>query len=232
MKFAIAAMFKGKPRVINSYKNKNESYPELIISDYYTTKCLLKKSSNYIVFLDEPTVGANEEDNLTTKLVAEIFEMSPKHLILSSATLPSEDELSTYIEFFKLKYPKGKVKTITSSDSFVGCQIFDYNFVNFMPFNHCRTVKELQSCLNFCRQNSLLMRTFNGLSLIELSNNIKKMEIKDARFSEDLIEKTFKDVSKINHNNVVDIFWKYLELIISFGQDELVEKLCFKSFLN
>jgi len=230
VKFAIAAMHEGKLRVVNSWKNKNENFPELIISDYYTTKQLLKTNKNYILLLDEPTVGANDINSPITKLISEIFEIAPKHVILSSATLPNEDELVSYIDFFKMKYHKAQIKTITSSDSFVGCQIFDYNFKNFMPYNHCKTIKDLKLCLNFCRQNSLLMRTFNGLSLLQLSKTIKEMDIKDTRFKDDLIEHTFKDVSKINHNNVVKIFWKYLELIIAYGKDEVVEKLCNVNF--
>ena len=75
-------------RIINNFSCKNDDNRILIVADFDATIELLNKNQDYILFVDEPTVGADQPNHPVTKAVAKIIALAPKTTILCSATLP------------------------------------------------------------------------------------------------------------------------------------------------
>lgn len=133
------------PRLVNSWQNKNEAFPTLVIADFKTTLELLKEKDSmsdkektvirwqgkdrksvaenpaksgkdYILFIDEPTVDADFADAETTRLLIEIIRRAPAITILSSATLPAPEKLPNFLKLYK-KNQIGVSETPTIFDS-------------------------------------------------------------------------------------------------------------------
>ena len=58
--FAIAVRYEKFLRIINNFRFKNEKSPLIILTDYKSAlNLLIAKKKEYILFIDEPTVGAD-----------------------------------------------------------------------------------------------------------------------------------------------------------------------------
>jgi hypothetical protein len=92
--FGISVISGDKVRVINNYNCKSDDKRLIIVADLNSTIDILKRKQDYILFLDEPTVGADKKDHPITSAVIKILLNAPEQTILSSATLPNEEEMS------------------------------------------------------------------------------------------------------------------------------------------
>ena len=66
-----------KVKVINNFNCNKDKSRILIIADPNSAICLLKKSQNYILFLDEPTVAADQQNHPITNAFSKIMLLAP-----------------------------------------------------------------------------------------------------------------------------------------------------------
>ena len=85
--------------------------------------------------------------HILTKAFIHIMKVAPPRTILSSATLPSRDEMPVFYDQIARKYASNKtdinIKSFTSSDFQVGCNLF-YGNSYFVPHKICG------NCNNVC----------------------------------------------------------------------------------
>ena len=223
--FAIAHTTDLGTKVTRSFANKEVKHINLIVCDYISAFYLLQSSKDYILFIDEPTCGADQNDSQITDLLCKIFIYAPKITILSSATLPQETELQPFVNYFKKSlYKNGKVSTIISKDSFVGCQIYDHHFNDYLPHHDCKTATELLEICNTVFNNSLLLRCYNANSLYILFN--KLLKFKETLKGIPNLDDYFSNMDNLNQNKVVEMSRKLLDILINEKNNSIIEEVC------
>jgi hypothetical protein len=91
------------------------------------------EKSKIILFWDEPTISMNHIDHALHKNIVSIWEFNQiENIILSSATLPNEDELGEMITKFKTKY-NGSIHYIQTQDENTNITLLDPDGTIIMP---------------------------------------------------------------------------------------------------
>jgi hypothetical protein len=91
------------------------------------------EKSKIILFWDEPTISMNYEEHALHKNIVNIWEFNQiENIILSSATLPNEDELVVMISKFKTKH-NGVVHYIQTQDENTNITLLDPEGNIIMP---------------------------------------------------------------------------------------------------
>ena len=163
-------------KITNSWNCKNDNERELIVCDYLSTLLILKENKNeYVLFFDEPTIMTDSIKNADIlELLARILYYLPKFTILSSATLPQQDEMQDIITFHCNKYPQCNVSEIVSNKTLVGCIIKDFNGKILTPHSYCKNNNDLQVLLSQIKKVPLLGKFYTLPYLINLNEFLKK----------------------------------------------------------
>jgi hypothetical protein len=230
--FAIASSRFSEVKIINSFSCREVKNVNLIITDYPTADLLLSKSKNYILFIDEPTNKADEKDSKLLKSFSQLFRKAPPNLILSSATLPSIEEMQPFQNYFKyLNYPTALITNITAGYSFIGCQINDFYLNPYIPHHSCTNKNELFSVFQNIFDDPLLSRCYNSFIMVDLYEKMNKYfnEFKiDIKLKSKLpdIKTYFLNIENLKYSKVVDMCKSLLLVLIESENDELIEKVC------
>ena len=231
--FAVAAMHEEKLRIINHFSCKTTKDRRLVIADPVTTYEILKSNNNeYILFLDEPTVDADLDDNQMTIMIAKIFFIAPPKTILVSATLPQIKDMDCYVDLFKKKYITAKVILVQSNEVKVGCEVINTSGKTIMPHNFVRTKNDLITVVDKIKNNQFLGRLYTGQILYHLANKLSTFNIKNIE-----INQIFSDIDNFNYNKVRDIAIEILQqlydcddlIIHQFCEDPIISPIILKN---
>ena len=206
-------------RIINNYNCKTNTDRLLIVADLRSTIEILKKSQDYVLFLDEPTVGADQENHPITDAVAQILTLVPKQTILSSATLPEANEIRGVIDYFQKRHESSSFHSVCSKESIIGCEIISLDGETLTPQTGIKTAEELKYVINQLRNKLFIDRLYTAPIVYRLNKILKSYDL-----SIDL-EKYFVDVNKLSQKEIQQVAIKLLE-IISNQSDEIVEEIC------
>lgn len=133
----------------------------IIIADITSAYELLKRDpDNYIVYLDEPTAGAengigvNEADkNNMQEFVAKIITILPRQAVLLSATLPN---LKT--ELPALSYRQDDIIMVQTERLPVGCVAVGPNGNQVLPHEISASLIEFRSVVQGLQTDALMQR--------------------------------------------------------------------------
>lgn len=215
-------------RVINNYNCKYDENRLLIIADLNSTIELLKMSQNYILFLDEPTVGADQPNHPITRSVAKVMLIAPERTILSSATLPKEEEILPIVEYFKNRHgSKGtgtgaQIVNIRSKEAMVGCEMITYSGATITPHNNCTSSLNLANIVDRIKKTAFVDRLYTAPVLYRLVERMKLAGIKEVID----LEEHFSDITKLSQNEIQKVAITILEYLQNLNNDELVVEVC------
>lgn len=219
----IAVLENGVLKIIDNYNCGKPENRILLIADLESTKgILMNKNScdNYILFLDEPTVGADQENNKITKVICQILLNAPKKTVLSSATFPNDYEIPNIIDYFKTKYSKCNIKLVYSKETFIGCDIISFDNEVLCPHNNCTTYEELMDIITKLQTKPLLDRMYTPLILYQLRNKFsKKIKVLD-------LEIEFANAKNLNQTSIQQIAIKLLTQLAETKDNSLITELC------
>lgn len=219
--FAVAAMHEDKLRIINHFSCKTTKDRKLVIADPVTTYEILKSIHNeYILFLDEPTVDADLDNNQMTIMIAKIFYIAPPKTILVSATLPQIKDMDCYINAFKKKYINTKVILVQSNEVKIGCEVINTFGRTIMPHNFVQSKNDLLTIIDKIKNNQFLGRLYTGQILYHLAKKLSDFNIKNIEINE-----IFSDIDNFNYNKVRDIAIEILYNLYSCN-DDIIQKFC------
>ena len=228
---ANASNSKDEYKITNSWNCQEDSDRELIVADYKSTYLMLKerekeqklesensklvKKSDYIVFFDEPTVLTDKTENtVTLEYLSRIFYYTPKHLILSSATLPLLNELNNITEHYKNKNPDGLIKEIISNKTLIGCVIKDYKSNIIVPHTYCNNPLELKELILKIRMFPLLGKFYTLPFLMNLNEFCKEYNI----------HINLDDIESFDQESILENIILLLERICNFDNPDDFEK--------
>ena len=138
---------------------------ELLICDlksylhamYYMNS--FNEKSNIILYWDEPTISLDYSSHDLHQVIHENWNKNIiENVILSSATLPTKEELHHTICQFKEKFKTADIIEITSYDCKKTITVMDKNCRCVLPHLICNEYDELVECVNYCETAKTLLR--------------------------------------------------------------------------
>ena len=220
--FGIAVVENNKVRIINNYSCRSDENRILIIADLDATIELLRKSQDYLLFVDEPTVGADQEGHSITKAVSKVFSLAPKQTILCSATLPNINEIPNLITYFKEKHNNPEIINICSKEAMIGCEIIKFDGTTIAPHNYCKTCDDLKIIINNLKEKPFIDRLYTAPVVYRLRQKM----IENGLTNIIDLEHYFSDIGSLNQSNIQKAAIILLESLIARNNDSLVETIC------
>ena len=224
--FAVVSSYEGNIILRNHFSCRDAKDPYLIISDLESTFLLLQQNPdrNYILFLDEPIIDADQKTSPITDVFIRIMKYAPKVTILSSATLPNPEQMPGLVGMFRKRFENAEVFTIFSEQAKVAQQIFVNFNEKYYPHSGCKTVEDLAKMLATVRNNPFLARLYTGPSLYYFEDKLKKMGV--PKLMSKGVENKFNDPRNMNQKYVQEYAFEILEALLENGDDNVIEGFC------
>ena len=138
---------------------------EIIISDIKSYLCAMNymkafnDKKDIVMYWDEPTIGLDYETHELHQYITKIWQENDiNNIILSSATLPKEDEIRDTINDFRCKFKDAEIYPINSYDCKKSITILDTNNYKIVPHILCKNYDELKQCVQHCVNNKTILR--------------------------------------------------------------------------
>lgn len=169
-----------------------------------------------ITYWDEPTISLDYD---THDLHAIIHENWSKNIVpnvvLSSATLPREEEISLVLADFKNKFNGAEIHSIVSHDFKKSIPIVNQSGFVELPHFMFDKYPDVVACAEHCETYKTLMRYFDLRSIIRFIECVHKHEAYTSRRYN--VDMYFEDLSQINMTTLKTY---YLELLQSIDPDK------------
>nr|QBK88834.1 MAG: helicase [Mimivirus LCMiAC01] len=219
--FGISVIEDDIVKVINNYNCRNDKERLLIVADLNSTIGLLKKSKDYILFLDEPTVGADEENHPITKAITNIIFIAPNKTILSSATLPNLEEMNNMLKYCPGTYSNIMIIDIYSGDALIGCEMIKKNGTTITPHNNCKSKDALMHIIHQLKTKAFIGRLYTAPIVYRLRQRMIECGVENVIN----LESHFSDISMISQSKIQVLAVKLLEMLFDYD-DTIIEQIC------
>lgn len=236
IKFGVAYMRYDSVRIVNHYTCKLNSDRELIICSPNVAEKLLsddfermkkeKSDNKYWLFLDEPTIGADQFGSDSLKKNVSVMMNMPKYTILSSATMPEFNYINGLIELHKKKFPNVHLDTIYSNEIQIGCDVKSHNNEMILPHLGCKNNIDLKNTIEIIEQNPFLGRMYTYKVVRQLWNDLSKHTKNVPNLKE-----MFKDVNNLSSDKVRLEAMNMLKTLSTLD-DDIIEELCSMHFIE
>lgn len=189
-------------RVDNSIGDK----VEIIIADiqsylpsmYYMMA--FNKKEDIVWYWDEPTISLDQETHEFHEILQKNWnENMIPNVVLSSATLPKEEELTSFIMGFNQKFENANVYNIVSNTYAKTIPIVNNNGFSVLPHNIFDTSKKIKKCVKHVNNYKTLLRHFDLKSICKFILYVNKNDFVNDVYK---IDNYFTDISSINSNNL------------------------------
>ena len=170
--------------------------------------CAFNNEEDIVWYWDEPTITLDYEEHE----FHEILEMNWKqnripNIVLSSATLPDKDEVSSMSRYFCEKFTSGNIYQIKSYECKKSIPIYDKNGNIIMPHLYCTNSKELRKCVNHIKNNLTILRHLDVKKMVDLIYYVNKENLIPEQFN---IDNNFENISDIT---IMSLKLYYLDIL-------------------
>ncbi len=171
-------------------------------------------SSSIVLFWDEPTITMDYEEHELHASIRKLWEINKiPNIVLSSATLPNEADLSVLCEKYKSQY-QGQVFYVESIDETTNITLLDTKGQIVMP--HKVFQEDYEGVLTFVEKHGLSHMKF--LSLTECSEFILFFAKKYKNVKK-MIKEEYKHISEINSQNLRLLYYKVVKTLTTWNED-------------
>jgi hypothetical protein len=191
-------------------KNNDDNIVVIITSPQVAIE-LLKHDVNkkYILYLDEPTIGADNINSLQLAVNVALIACMPKHIILSSATFPNESDISCITNIYKTEHSTGIIKTIIANKIDIGCNIKTLDNQIVVPHIGCITKAQITKVVNDVINCPFLGRTYTIDILYDMCQKLKiptEFFNDSSNLSSEMIkQKCLEILTNINEKDISNI---------------------------
>jgi hypothetical protein len=201
----------GIGKVDNSVGNK----VEIMICDAksYLTAMYYMLSFNstheIITYWDEPTIAMDYEDHTLHEIINKNWsENKIPNIVLSSATLPTRDELQPVLNDFRTKFDNVKITQINSYDCNKSISLMNKMGFCVCPHLMYEDYMKTLECVDYCEKNKTLLRYFDLKEVVRFIKYLKNKDLISEEYNaNEYFDRSLKNV-KMN-----SIKMYYLELI-------------------
>lgn len=118
--------------------------------------------SKIITYWDEPTIGMDYAEHPLHDIIHRNWsENKIPNMVLSSATLPTEEQLMPMIMDFRSKFDNVHLTTIQSFEFNKSISVLNKSGYSVCPHNMFEDWNKLQECVSYCMDNKTLLRYFD-----------------------------------------------------------------------
>ena len=187
---------------------------EIIISDiksylpamYYMLS--FNTREEIITYWDEPTITMDYDTHEFHDIIQKNWtENLIPNMILSSATLPKEDELVSTISDFKMKFPGAFIESIISHDCIKSIPLINKNGFVVLPHNLYQEYDDVVAVVKHCENYPTLLRYFD---LKEVCQFIKYVNDLDFIQNSYKINRRFASLDDITMQSIKQYYLKTL----------------------
>jgi hypothetical protein len=179
-----------------------------IIAMYYMLA--FNPKNKIIMYWDEPTISMDyDEHDLHDLIRATWVENIIPNIILSSATLPKEEEIIDTIADYKNKFPTGQVKSIISHDSKKTIPLINKDGQVEMPHYVSRDYNVIQKAAAHCLDYLTILRYLDLGEAVKFIIYMNTQQLK-RRYT---IENYFENVNEVTMKSLKIYYLKLLKNI-------------------
>lgn len=178
----------------------------------------------YILFVDEPTMGA---DNLHSRSLYDnvsVNHVSPYITINSSATFPNVGMLNNITSDFLSRHRHARQVRVYSDEISIGCDIRTLSGEIVVPHLGTRTRKQLTEIINCVENCSFLGKAYTAPVVDALYRKMIHYHVNDHVELPD-INTLFSDVDNLDINRVRRLAMQLLTLLAS-QPDDVIQMVC------
>lgn len=164
--------------------------------------------SNIVTYWDEPTITMDYDDHeLHQKINRNWSENKISKMVLSCATLPSQDEITAVTSDFMEKFPGASIQNIKSAEYKKSISILNSQQYCILPHLLYDNYDNLASCVNYCKDNETLLRYFDLREVVRFIDYINDfIELKERY----LINNYFESVESVTMSTLKKYYLKLL----------------------
>jgi hypothetical protein len=158
------------------------------------------QSDEIITYWDEPTITMDyDEHEFHSTIKKNWSENCIPTMVLSSATLPKENELTETIPDFLNKFPGAEICNIVSHDCKKSIPIVNKNGFVVLPHYLTNDYDELLRTANHCINYLTLLRYFDLKEVVEFISFVNKNSYANNRMR---LDRHFEDLDSITMKNI------------------------------
>jgi hypothetical protein len=136
------------------------------------------------------------------------------NMVLSSATLPSEDELMPMIMDFRAKFNNVRLTTIESFEFNKSISVLNKSGYSVCPHNMFEDWSKLQQCVRYCGEYKTLLRYFDLKEIVKFIEYLKETNlIREDYCAESYFENSIANIKM----NTIKIY--YLDLLAQISEE-------------
>lgn len=147
-----------------------------LVAMYYMLS--FNDKSRIITYWDEPTIGMDYTEHPLHEIIHKNWsENKIPNMVLSSATLPSEEQLMSMIMDFRNKFNNVRLTTIESFEFNKSISIINKSGYSVCPHNMFEDWNKLQQCAQYCSENKTLLRYFDLKEIVKFIDYLKESNL-------------------------------------------------------
>ena len=214
-------------RIVNHNLCKNNEERIVIITSPEIASEILSDSTqenifnNFLLYLDEPTIGADNPGSESLVNNMSLIAVMPKRVILSSATFPETDLINDITKNFTRNYPSAEIITVYSAEIQIGCDVKTYNNELVVPHLGIKTKNELEYVINVIKKCPFLGRTYTPHVVKTLYNIMNKLLIPNIPN----ISLLFSNVDNMSSDKVRQTAMDMLNILYQ-QEDNIITQVC------
>lgn len=187
----------------------------------------LEAEERFVLFHDEPTIGADDVYNASLRDNIKVLMNAPKWLIFSSATSPTLSELEPLLSRLRTRHAGLVVDTVYSPTVYVPCEVRTQSGDLVVPFLGCKTPVDIRQVIQKINDMPFLGRMLTPNVALHLFKELTAL----GAVGVPNIPVMFKKVSNLKADKIREIVLEMLEQLAS-QHPESIEKLCSSRLLD
>jgi hypothetical protein len=222
---------KGVYKIVRSNACSSDVDIIVVVASPKIAKMILEDNDNlddddstkyeYVLFSDEPNMGADNADNVSLRDNMALMTVAPKITINSSATFPKVEMLGPIVEDFQRRYPGAQLIRVYSDEVHIGCDIFTFDWSIVVPHLGADTRAKLTNIIQNVKDCAFLGKTYTSGVVRILYEKMMAAHITDVPD----VNALFEDVDNIAINKVRQIALDLLTLLAT-QPDTIIENVC------
>jgi len=178
-------------------------------------------AEDIIMYWDEPTITLDYNDHEIHKTIKQNWiENQIPNIVLSSATLPKQNELTETIPDFLIKFPGAEVCNIVSHDCKKSIPIVNKDGFVVLPHYFSINYSDILNIAQHCSEYLTLMRYFDLKEVVEFIHYVYSNKFCTARTN---LDRHFETLDDINMKNIKMYYLTLLKNILPEKWREIFE---------
>jgi hypothetical protein len=173
------------------------------------------EAENIITYWDEPTITMDYENHdLHSTIHSNWVNNQIPTLVLSCATLPTQDELQPVFHDFKMNFENAEIHTITSYDCRKSISVINKSGYCVLPHYLYENYYDMINCARYCESNKTLLRYFDLREIIQFVEHVNSQQLINTDYN---IDNYFTgNINNITMNKLKEY---YLDLLLQIDED-------------